>query len=115
MAQRISMRRGDVVRVAASGDYGKPRPAIVVQADALPDGHASVIVCQLTSDLADAPDFRVTIEPDADNGLRVVSQVMVDKPVTVRRGRVGRNIGCLRATNLVRLNTALAFVMGLSD
>src|SRR5215469_3317058 len=57
------MRRGDVVTVAAAGDYGKPRPAVVVQTDALPLGHASVVVCQMTSDGDDAPDFRVLVEP----------------------------------------------------
>jgi mRNA-degrading endonuclease toxin of MazEF toxin-antitoxin module len=57
------MRRGDLVTVAASGDYGQPRPAVIVQTDAFPENHASVVVCQLTSELAEAPDFRVTIEP----------------------------------------------------
>jgi mRNA interferase MazF len=109
------MRRGDVVTVAASGDYCKPRPAIIVQTDAFPDGHASVIVCQLTSELVHAPDFRVTIEPDAGNRLRVRSQVMADKPVTVRRERVGQQIGRLTAADMTRLNAALAFVMGLAD
>jgi mRNA interferase MazF len=109
------MWRGDVVIVAAGGDYGKPRPAIIVQSDAFPERHASVIVCQLTSDLADAPDFRVTIEPDAQNGLRVLSQIMADKPVTVRRARVGQQIGRLGRPDIARLNTALAFVMGLAD
>ena len=36
------MSRGDVVIVAAPGDYGKPRPAVIVQSDALSDAHASV-------------------------------------------------------------------------
>jgi mRNA interferase MazF len=109
------MRRGDVVIVVASGDYGKLRPAIIVQSDAFPQAHASVIVCQLTSDLADAPDFRVTIEPDVTNGLRVLSQIMADKPVTVRRARIGQQIGRLGRPDVARLNTALAFVMGLAD
>ena len=55
------MRRGDVVTVAAAGDYGKPRPAVIVQTDAFPENHASVVVCQLTSELVDAPDFRVSL------------------------------------------------------
>lgn len=109
------MRRGDVVTVAASGDYGKPRPAVIVQTDALPQKHASVVVCQMTSDLSDAPDFRVPIEPSPTNGLRVRSQVMADKPVTIRRERIGRPIGKLDDTDIVRLNIALAFVMGLAD
>src|SRR3974390_13076 len=109
------MKRGDVVTVAAAGDYGKPRPAVIVQTDALPDEHASVVVCQMTSDLSDAPDFRVTIEPTETNGLRVRSQVMADKPVTIRRERIGRPIGQLESTDIARLNIALAFVMGLAD
>ena len=109
------MKRGDVVAVAATGDYGKPRPAVIVQTDALPPEHASVVVCQMTSDLTDAPDFRVTIEPDAKNGLRARSQVMADKPVTIRRERVGKQIGHLQDRDIARLNIALAFVMGLAD
>ncbi len=109
------MRRGDVVVVAAAGDYGKPRPAVVVQTDAFPETHASVVVCQMTSDIVTAPDFRVTIDPSTANGLRLRSQVMADKPVTVRRERIGQTIGRLDAEEIGRLNIALAFVMGLAD
>jgi mRNA interferase MazF len=109
------MKRGDVVTVAATGDYGKPRPAVIVQTDALPAAHASVVICQMTSDLAEAPSFRLTIEPSVENGLRARSQVMADKPVTIRRERVGRSIGRLADEDMTRLNTALAFVMGLAD
>ncbi len=109
------MRRGDIVTVAASGDYGKPRPAVIVQTDAFSEQHGSVVVCQMTTTLADAPDFRVTIEPSVENGLKERSQIMVDKPVTIRRERIGRRIGRLNADEVVRLDIALAFVMGLAD
>ena len=109
------MRRGDVVAVAASGDDGKPRPAVIVQTDALPESHASVVICQMTPEVVEAPDFRVTIEPSRTNGLRVRSQVMADKPVTVRRDRIGQAIGRLSAEDVRRLDIALAFVMGLAD
>ncbi len=109
------MRRGDVVTVAAAGDYGKPRPAVIVQTDALPASHVSVVICQLTSDVVDAGDIRVTITPTRENGLHVQSQVMADKPVIVRRTRIGRQIGRLSAADMARVNTALAFVVGLSD
>jgi len=109
------MRRGDIVAVAAAGDYGKPRPAVIVQTDALPEDHASIVICQMTSELVDTPDFRVTVDPSTTNGLRVRSQVMADKPVTVRRERVGQMIGRLGADDVERLNIALAFVMGLAD
>ena len=109
------MKRGDVVTVAATGDYGKPRPAVVVQTDAIPAGHGSVVICQMTSECNDAPDFRVTIDPSEQNGLRVRSQVMADKPVAVRRERIGRQVGHLDDKDISRLNIALAFVMGLAD
>jgi mRNA interferase MazF len=109
------MRRGDVVTVAASGDYGKPRPAVIVQTDAFPEHHGSVVVCQLTSDLVNAPDFRVNIDPTPENGLRLASQVMADKPVTIRRERIGRKIGQLDGRDMTRIGLALAFVLGLAD
>lgn len=109
------MKRGDVVVVAATGDYGKPRPAVIVQTDAFPDTHTSVVVCQMTSQIVDAPTFRVTIDPSERNGLRARSQIMADKPVTVRRIRIAQSIGRLGDGDMQRLNVALAFAMGLAD
>ena len=108
------MSRGDLVIVAAPGDYGKPRPAVIVQSNAIPASHASVVICPMTSELAEA-DFRITVEPGPQTGLRVRSQVMADKPVTIRRERLGQRIGRLGAADMARLNVALAFVMGLAD
>ena len=108
------MKRDDVVVVAASGEDGKPRPAVIIQSDAFPESHASVIVCQMTSDLVDAPDFRLTVHPSRENGLRTPSQIMADKPVTVRRERIGQRIGRLHAGDVGRLDMALAFVVGLA-
>jgi mRNA interferase MazF len=95
---------GDVVTVAAAGDYGKPRPGVIVQTDALSVEHASVMVCQMTSDGDDAPDFRVVVEPSPGNGLRTRSHVMADKPVTIRRSRIGRKIAHLDDNDIARLD-----------
>ena len=111
----MRLKRGDVITVAASGDFGKPRPAVIVQSDAFPEQHESVIVCQMTSTLEDTPDFRVTIQASPANGLRAISQIMIDKPVTVRRARIGARLGCLDRREVTRLNRALAFVLGLAD
>ncbi len=108
------MRRGDVVIVAAPGDYGKPRPAVIVQSDAIPDSHTPVVICPMTSAIAEA-DFRITVEPEAGTGLQLRSQIMADKPVTIRRERIGQRIGRLSDHDIRRLNTALAFVIGLGD
>jgi mRNA interferase MazF len=69
----------------------------------------------MTSAGEDAPDFRVAVEPNRRNGLHMRSHVMADKPVTVRRSRIGGKIGRLDDADIARLNVALAFVMGLAD
>ena len=107
------MKRGDVVAVATAGDYGKPRPAVVVQTDLLNDTHASIVVCLVTSTVLDAPLFRLTVEPSRQNGLERQSQIMVDKLVSVRRDKIGRRIGSLDDDTQLRLGRALAFVLGL--
>ena len=109
------MRRGDVVTVALGGDYGKPRPAVIVQTDALPEAHASVILCPMTSDVSVDADFRLIVEPTPTNGLRIRSQVMADKPVATRRERLCPRIGRLAPSDTIKLNAALAFVLGLAD
>jgi mRNA interferase MazF len=109
------MSRGDVVIVAAAGDYGKPRPAVVVQTDAIPAAHPSVVICQMTSSLVDASDLRVTIEPSPENGLRERSQVMIDKPVTLMRSRISGSIGRLTVAEMGRVTAGLAFVIGVAD
>jgi mRNA interferase MazF len=73
------------------------------------------LVCQMTSEGDDAQDFRVAVKPSTRNGLRTRSHVMADKPVTIRRTRIGRKIGHLDDNDIARLDVALAFVMGLAD
>ena len=82
------MKRGDVVLVAVPGDYGKPRPVVVIQTDLANETHASFVVCPMTSYIQDAPLFRLDVVPTAENGLKKPSQVMVDKIVAVRREKV---------------------------
>lgn len=107
------MRRGDLVIMAPAGGYGKPRPAVIVQRDAFPEIRASVVICQLTSELVEAPDFRIAMDPSESNGLRARSRIIANKPVTVRRAKIGQSIG--NEGDLGRLNAALAFVMGLGN
>ena len=80
------MRRRDLVTVSLPGGYGKPRPSLVIQSD-LFNEHPSLTVLPLTSELRTAL-FRIDVMPDADNGLRLPSQVMVDKAMTVLRSNV---------------------------
>jgi len=108
------VKRGELVTVALPGDDGKPRPAVVVQADLFNDTHASLTVVPVTSTLVDAPLFRLAVEPSPRNGLRTLSQLMVDKLITVRRERVGAPIGSLEPEPMARLNRALALWLGLA-
>jgi mRNA interferase MazF len=106
------VKRGDLVTIAVSGDYGKPRPALVVQANAF-DTLASVTVLRLTSELHDWPTFRVTIAPTPENKLRVSSQVMIDKAVTVPREKIGKTFGRLDETAMLAVSRALVAFFGL--
>lgn len=90
----MEVSRGAVVIVSARGaDTGKPRPALVVQADPFNPTHASVTICPITTACIDAPLFRVNLSPGERTGLRVASQVMVDKIVSVPRASIVRGVG----------------------
>lgn len=105
------MRRGELVTISLPGTYGKPRPALVIQSD-LFDAHPSVTVLPVTSELRDLPLFRVQVEPSKANGLRAVSEVMVDKAHTVAREKVGPGIGRLEDEAMMAVNRALAVFLG---
>ncbi len=108
------MRRGDLVTVVTSGDYSKPRPALVVQADNYA-AHPSLTVLPLTSEINDLPLIRVSVEPTKGNGLRLRSQVMVDKATTIPRAKVGSTIGYLDQATLATMSKALMAFLGLSQ
>lgn len=108
------MRRGSLLTVALSGDYGKPRPALVVQSDWLNETD-SVLVSLLTTALHDAPLYRLTVEATPETGLRRQSQVMIDKIMTVRRVRCGPVFGRLGQSEMLALNRLLTLVLGIGD
>jgi len=105
--------RGDPVTVILRGEQGKPRPALVIQSSLFDDGN-SVIVLPLTSTLLDAPLLRVPVEPTAANGLTRRSQIMVDKPQTPPRQRIGDVIGHLDPETMRAVDRALAAILGLA-
>lgn len=98
--------------VAVAGD--KPRPAVVVQADALHDVGSS-LVCLMTSDMDKTARQRLPLEPSARNGLRIASLVMTEKIHAVNHAKIGGVIGALSALEMRRLDRRLAFVLGLGD
>lgn len=89
------------------GDFGKPRPALIIQADRF-SAHATVTVLPLTDKLTDIPLLRVRVGPDAENGLRKPSQVMIDKAMTVRRDKAGGALGRVTPEILLEIDRRLA-------
>ena len=105
--------RGDFVTLATQDDFGKTRPALVVQADQF-DEHTTVTVLPVTTTLVPAPLFRITVQPSDENGLREPSQVMVDKAITVMRDKVGPAFGRIEADALVEVERCLAVFLGIA-
>jgi mRNA interferase MazF len=108
------MRRGDLVLVATPGDYGKSRPALVVQSDLFTE-HPSVTVCLLTSHLQDAPLIRPDVVPAPENGLTIPSQVQIDKIMTIPRVKAKQVIGRLSDRQMLEITKLLALWIGVAD
>ena len=105
------MRRGDLVTIALQGNYGKPRPALIVQSD-LFSAHPSVTILPVTSELRHLSLFRVPVKPSEANGLRKSSEVMVDKAQTVPREKIGNVIGHLADEDMLAISRTLAVFLG---
>jgi mRNA interferase MazF len=108
------LKRGDIITVVPPGDYGKPRPAVIVQSDAI-SGTDSVLICLITSTLRDALPLRLTVAPNSQNNLRFTSQIMIDKVLAYRRNKCGKVIGRLNDSELLTLNQLLSVIFGLAD
>ena len=99
--------------VAVPGDFGKPRPALVVQSDHFAE-HGTVTVLLISSTLIDAPLLRVTVQPDAQNGLSKKSQIMIDKTMTLRRERIGAPFGLASDQLMLEVSRLLAIFLGIA-
>ncbi len=107
------MMRGDFVTIAMQGDFGKPRPGLVIQAD-LFKAHATVTLLLVSSTLVNAPLMRITVQPSEENGLQKPSQVMVDKVMTVKRSKIGKTIGRIDADAMVEIERSLVVFLGIA-
>ncbi|MCU0245164.1 MAG: type II toxin-antitoxin system PemK/MazF family toxin [Bryobacter sp.] len=102
------MKRGDIAKAALPGDYGKPRPVLIIQSDLFLEVHPSIAVCPLTSFRHDLYLFRIDVPASAQSGLKVDSQVMIDKITAISRERVGGIIGHLSPAIMDAVDKALA-------
>ena len=107
------MQRGDLVSVAIQGDFGKPRPALVIQSPHFAN-HTSVTVLLVTSTLVDAPLLRVTVQATPGNGLEKTSQIMIDKAMTLKRGKIGPVLGRVNPDELTQVERGLAVFLGIA-
>jgi len=108
------MKRGAIVVVAARGAYtGEPRRALVVQSDLFNPTHASITICPITTDCVDAPLFRLTLPPGSRTGLKSVSQVMIDKIVSVPRTAISAEVGECDVRELEAVDDGLRRWLGL--
>jgi len=105
--------RGDLVTIALQGDFGKPRPALVIQSNFFFD-HPSVTILPITSEIRETPLFRFLIEPSQENGLFKNSQVMIDKIQTVSTEKVSKPFGSISEAHLLEVNRLLALFLGLA-
>ena len=108
------MKRGDLVLVAVPGDYGKPRPALIVQSDLFSE-HPSLTICLVTTHLQTTPLFRYQVAAHPDNGLSADSQVQIDKIVTIPRQKAGPVIGSLTTRQMAEITRLAAFWLGVGD
>lgn len=112
MERRI--KRGEIWTVSGGGNYtGKPRPAVILQDDEFA-ATDSVTVCPFTSESAEAPLFRVRVEPGRRNGLTTPSHLMIDKITTVRRSRIGKRTGVLSDAERGEMDRAAIRFLGLA-
>ena len=91
---------------------GKPRPAVIVQTDAITTS-VEILICPFTTTSLDASLYRITIEPSPNNALNASSQLMTDKVGPALQSRIGGIIGHLDEVDIMRLNVALTLVLDL--
>lgn len=104
----MEVTRGLIVAAADPGDYSrKPRPFLVVQADAFNATHPSVSMCPITSELTMQSLVRVPVQPTSENGLESASEIQIDKVQSLRRERIRSTIGELDEANMAVVGDAL--------
>jgi mRNA interferase MazF len=97
--------------VALSGDFGRPRPALAIQAD-LYETTGTLTVLLRSSTLVNAPLIRQTVQPSLQNGSAKPSQIMIDKIMTAKRARVGSAFGRLDEETMLSVTRLLVVFLG---
>lgn len=109
----MAVKRGDIV-IVTHADFGKPRPAVVVQADEFNENPTTILVCPITSEVTEKLPLRPIVQPNPSSGLRERSQIMTDKMLALRRDRVLGALGSIDNATRDQLDRALILILGLA-
>ncbi len=111
------MKRGDLITITAKGEYTqKPRPALVIQSDLFLDSD-SVTIIPLTTKLqeVEATKIRPRIYPTKENGLQTISELMIDKIITIPRVKTGQVFGTMEKEMMVEIRRLLILWLGIAE
>lgn len=107
------MKRGDFVTIAINGDFGKPRPALIIQSDHFNESD-TVTVLLVSSTIVNSPLFRIDVYPDEKNNIQKKSQIMVDKSMTIKREKIGFIFGIANEKTMLEVGRSLALFLGIA-
>ncbi|MBV8801565.1 MAG: type II toxin-antitoxin system PemK/MazF family toxin [Gammaproteobacteria bacterium] len=111
----MDLKKSDIVVCVINGDYGKPRPAVIIQSDLFNPTHSSFTICPITSHCIEAPLFRLSIQPNIENGLNQPSQIMVDKIMTLQKEKIRQKIGSISNEMQTQLLKAIQRWLGIDE
>ncbi|WP_260599359.1 type II toxin-antitoxin system PemK/MazF family toxin [Sphingomonas endolithica] len=102
------MKRGDIVSTIGKGDFSKkPRPRLIVQADAFNAHHPAFTVCPITSEISGDSLYRIPVSATDQTNLLDDSEIEIDLVQAIRRERVGGLIGKASDDTMILVDQAL--------
>ena len=114
LLQIEDLPRGTVVIVSVPGEYGKPRPAVVIQDTRLTRVMESVVVALITTSKRGGRHIRIKVEPTVENALRATSRIMVDKLFSLHKHRVHQIVGRMNDATMQEVDEALKTLLSLA-
>lgn len=101
------MKRGEIYYIVPPRDFGKQRPAVVIQSSLFLAHAPSVTFCLMTGSIQFVNPVRILVNPTRANGLDQPSLIQIDKIVTVEADRIRNRIGVLTPVQVAAVDAAL--------
>lgn len=113
----MNIKRGHIYTADLNPRFGtepgKVRPVLVIQTDLINGGHASTLVCLLTTQVRpEAEILRVHLRK-GEGGLERPSDVMVDQIRAIDNRRLGKKVGGLSPMRVSEIDEKLRIVLDL--